>query len=337
MHDVAVIIPTYNCARHLPEAVESVLKQSFTCSELIVVDDGSTDDTRAILRPYQDTISYIYQNNSGVAKARNTGILASESTYIAFLDADDVWLSNKLERQIDLLIENSGLAMVSCDLTLFDDNLTYEETFWQSCGCYEDLKREQKQITNAFRKLMYHNFIYPSTALVKRECFTQVGLFDESFFGAVAEDKDMWLRIASRYDVGCVPDPLVRRRMHEYSPASLEAIHLSVIKVVEKMERMFPHLLEEQRVASKKILGARYYYLGRLYLHEDELRKSREALLSSLRHSVSVRGLLFLGLALLGKRGVWTLRRVKDRMRRIRVFDFVYGWIDRNVRARPAG
>lgn len=337
MHDVDVIIPTYNCARHLPEAVESVLKQSFKCSKLIVVDDGSTDDTRAILRPYQDTISYIYQNNSGVAKARNTGILASESTYIAFLDADDVWLSNKLERQIDLFGDNSGLALVFCDLILFDDHLTYDKTFWQRCGCYEDLKREQKQITNAFGKLMYHNFIYPSTALVKRECFGRVGLFDESFRGAVAEDKDMWLRIAAQYNMGCVADTLVKRRMHEYSPSSLEAIHLSVIKVIKKMEGMFPKLVGEQNVRTGQILGARYYYLGRLYLNEDDLMNSREALLSSLRHSLSVRALVFLAIALLGKRRVRMLRRVKDRMRRIQVFDFVYGWIGRNVRARPAG
>ncbi|MCI0559279.1 MAG: glycosyltransferase [Nitrososphaera sp.] len=337
MHDVAVIIPTYNCARYLPKAVESVFMQSYRLFTLIVVDDGSTDDTRTVLSPYRDKISYIYQNNSGPSKARNTGILASESRFIAFLDADDVWLPNKLERQVDLLTTNSGLAMVSCDLVLFDDKRTYEETFWQMCGCYEDVKREQKQIKNAFRKLMYHNFIYPSTALVKRECFTEVGLFDESFRGAVAEDKDMWLRIASRYNVGCVPDALVRRRMHEYSASALEAIDLSVIKVVKKMDAMFPELVKEQNVRTGQILGARYYYLGRLYLNEDELRKSREALLSSLRHSLSMRSLLFLGLALVGKRGVWTLRRVKDRMRRIRLFDFVYGWIDRNVRARPAG
>jgi len=337
MHDVDVIIPTYNCARHLPEAVESVLKQSYTCSTLIVVDDGSTDDTRAILRPYQDKISYIYQKNSGVAKARNTGILASESTYIAFLDADDVWLPNKLERQVDLVIENSGLAVVSCDLTLFDDNLTYEETFWQSCGCYEDLKREQKQITNAFRKLMYHNFIYPSTALVKRECFTQVGLFDESFFGAVAEDKDMWLRIASRYDVGCVPDPLVRRRMHEYSPASLEAIHLAVIKVVKKMEGMFPQLLEEQRVESKQILGSRYYYLGRHYLDCDGLSEAREAFLKSIRNSLSIRGIVFLCVSLLGTKMVWLFRRVKNKLRRIGIFDYMYRWVREKLPGVPAG
>ncbi|MGH7380654.1 MAG: glycosyltransferase family A protein [Candidatus Methylomirabilales bacterium] len=337
MYDVAVIIPTYNCARQLPEAVESVLMQSYRSFTVTIVDDGSTDDTRVILRPYQNKISYIYQKNSGVAKARNTGIRASESTYVAFLDADDVWLPNKLERQIDFLMENRGLAMASCDLTLFDDNRTYEETFWQSCGCYEELKREQRQIKNAFRKLMYHNFIYPSTALVKRECFTQVGLFDESFRGAVADDKDMWLRIASRYNIGCVADALVKRRIHDYSPSSLEAIDLSVIKVVKKMEAMFPKLVEDQNVRTGRILGSRYYYLGRLYLNEDDLINSKEAFLSSLRHSVSVRALVFLVISLLGKRRVWMLRRMKDRMRRMRIFDMVYGWIHRNVRARPAG
>ncbi len=103
MPKVSVIIPTFNCAVYLPQAIESVLGQTWQDFELIVVDDGSTDDTCQVLAPYQNRLVYLYQENQGESSARNKGIQVAQGEYLAFLDSDDLWLATKLERQITVL------------------------------------------------------------------------------------------------------------------------------------------------------------------------------------------------------------------------------------------
>src|SRR3990170_3473675 len=122
MSKVSVIIPAYNSARFLPEAIESVLAQTYKDYGIIVIDDGSTDNTKETLEPYFDKIKYIYQQNQGAASARNTAIRHSQGEYIAFLDADDVWLPEKLHIQVEYLNNNPGIAMVySPSVTISED------------------------------------------------------------------------------------------------------------------------------------------------------------------------------------------------------------------------
>jgi len=121
---VSVIIPTYNRAQYICEAVKSVLRQTFSDFELIVVDDGSVDNTKEILTPYLGIVKYIYQNNSGIAAARNAGIEMSRGEFIAFLDSDDLWVRDKLQLQVHLLRQQSKLAMVYADYCIFDNNLS---------------------------------------------------------------------------------------------------------------------------------------------------------------------------------------------------------------------
>ena len=114
MPKVSVIIPAYNCAHYICHAVDSVLAQTFPDFELVVVDDGSTDNTRELLKQYGSQIKYIYQQNKDMTAARNTGINHSSGEYIAFLDSDDIWLANKLERQIVLLDQAPEVGLVYC-------------------------------------------------------------------------------------------------------------------------------------------------------------------------------------------------------------------------------
>ena len=140
MTDVAVIIPTYNSAKYLPEAVESVLMQTHKRLELIIVDDGSTDDTASVIAKYTDRIRYIHQSNEGSYKARNRGIQTTKSRYVAFLDADDVWMPNKLETQLDFLRANPTLGLVFSDAVFFrenEDNVSVVRTFWDDTGWSE--------------------------------------------------------------------------------------------------------------------------------------------------------------------------------------------------------
>jgi glycosyltransferase involved in cell wall biosynthesis len=325
--EVAIVMPAYNAAKYLPKSVESVLNQTYLDFELIIVDDGSSDETKKVLEPYRNRISYIYQSNGGISKARNTGIQSTACDYIALMDADDIWFPEKLERQMEFFKEYPELALVFCDLEFFDEHRTGYSTFWKDTGYYDEMMSEYRKIRNPFAKLMRKNFILSSAAVVKRECFSRAGLFDETVRCPGAEDKEMWLRIAVHYDMGCVPRSLVRRRMHPYSTRALESIFLSIIEVVNKMENLYPERIKREKINTRVIKGQRYYFLGRVYLDDNNLSHAREAFVSSLRHAFSVKALLFLILTLGGGRWINILRRYKKRYGAFRIADFADRWV----------
>ena len=122
---VSVIIPAYNSADFIDEALKSVFDQTYKDLEIIVVDDGSTDDTRAVLEKYGDRVNYHYQDNNGPASARNRGIKLARGKYIAFLDADDLWLPTKLEKQVALFKNRENLGFVTTGVCSFDENGDY--------------------------------------------------------------------------------------------------------------------------------------------------------------------------------------------------------------------
>jgi glycosyltransferase involved in cell wall biosynthesis len=310
--EVGVVIPAYNAALFLPESIESVLNQTYQDFELIVVDDGSTDDTRKVLEAYRDRLSYFHRENGGISKARNMGIKSASVKYIALLDADDIWLPDKLEKQIAFFNKHPELGVVFCDLKFFDEKRTGYTTFWKDTGYLDEMTREHKKIRKPFVKLMRKNFILSSSVVVKKECFDKAGLFDESVRCPGAEDKDMWLRIAAQYDMGCVPACLVKRRTRPYPRKSLESVFISIIEVVEKMERMFPDMIRMEGIRPKAIKGQRYYFLGRLYWDDNNLILARDAFVQSLRNGFSMRALTFLVLTFPGLRWINTLRWIKN-------------------------
>ena len=129
MPEISVIIPTYNYANYVRDAVESVLNQSYKEFEIIVVDDGSTDGTKKVLEPLKNRIRYIYQENRGLPSAYNTGIKASKGEYIAFLDSDDLWLPEKLKLQKKYFDDNPAVGMVICNGYLFNDTEIFATFF----------------------------------------------------------------------------------------------------------------------------------------------------------------------------------------------------------------
>ena len=309
MAAVTVIIPAYNSAKHLPGALESVFKQTYRDFELVVVDDGSTDDTRKVLEGYKNRITYLYQENGGPSKARNTAIRAAKGRYVAFLDADDLWLPHKLEQQMKLIESDPRLGLVFSDAEYFDGEPPLVGSYWKQRGCYDEMISESRMIRNAFSKLMAINPILPSTALVKKDCFDKTGLFDEAL--RYVEDKEMWLRISRYYSMACVPHPLVKRRVHGYSPKQVASVQESIIHVVKKIERAYPEDVAREKVNTKKILGPLYYKLGRIYLDGDDFARARRAFGSSLTSRFSLSAFLFFCAALAGAPVIHTLRRLK--------------------------
>jgi glycosyltransferase involved in cell wall biosynthesis len=199
---ISVVIPTYNTASFIEDAIRSVLAQTYAPLEIIVVDDGSSDDTRKRVAPWEGQVRYIFQTNGGPAKARNRGIAEARGELIAFLDADDQWFPDKLSKQWECL-KSSGAALVHSDV--------YQ--LYESTGQRGYLYRARERCSGrCYEQLFWSNLVITSTVLVTRQCLETVGVFDERF--PPAEDTDLWLRIARLYPFAYVNEPLAHYRRH---------------------------------------------------------------------------------------------------------------------------
>lgn len=208
---VDVIIPVYNCERFIRQALASVVSQDYAPNKIIVVDDGSTDATAALVQGFVSPvpIQYLYKSNGGPNSARNAGMAHSTSDYLAFLDADDEWFPEKLSRQLQLFEsgELHDLAAVYCQYLVIDDG-------GQICPDAFIVALDPANRGRIFDRLLAANTITGSASgiMIRRECLDRVGEFDESLRGG--EDWDMWLRLAQQYQFDYVAEKLVKIRRH---------------------------------------------------------------------------------------------------------------------------
>ena len=194
----SVIIPTYNRAHVLSTAIDSVLNQEFKDFELIIVDDGSTDDTKQVINKYAQRVKYLEQPNYGVSNARNNGIKLSSGKYIAFLDSDDYWHANKLQVQYDYIQLNPNTKLLHCD------------EIWIRNGKRVNPKKiHQKAGGDQFIRSMELCCISPSAVIVKKEVLDEFSGFDENY--TVCEDYDLWLKITHRYKVDYIDEKLITK------------------------------------------------------------------------------------------------------------------------------
>ncbi len=204
MARVSVIIPTYNRAQYIAQAVDSVLAQSYKDYEIVIVDDGSTDNTREVIEGYS-TVRYIAQSNRGEAGARNTGIRNTTGEYLAFLDADDTFLPAMLETQVALLESDPDVAVAYSDVNLSDER-------GQVRGRLSSVIPGGKVSGHVFEALVRGNFLTVNSVLVRRAVLKRVGLFEETI--RTFPDWDLWLRIAAEYPFLYQDVPLANYRMH---------------------------------------------------------------------------------------------------------------------------
>lgn len=185
---VSVIIPTYNRAKSLARALDSVFAQKEVLFEVIVVDDGSTDDTKALIEQQYPTVCYHYQSQQGVSAARNSGVRLATSPWIAFLDSDDEWAPDKLHQQL-------------CAAKQYPDiKIVHTNEIWIRSGKrVNPMKKHKKKGGWIFPDCLPLCAISPSSVMIHREVFQCVGLFDETL--PACEDYDLWLRITSRFEV----------------------------------------------------------------------------------------------------------------------------------------
>lgn len=195
---ISVVIPTYNRAAVLLRAVDSVLKQSFKNFELIVVDDGSTDETKELLATFIDSENFLYfkHQNRGVSCARNFGVERARGELICFLDSDDEWLPHKLEEQIQFLESHP------------EHQIVYGEELWVRNGKRVNQKNiHKKSGGHIFKECVQQCLIAPSSVMLSKKLFFEMKGFDESFL--VCEDYDLWLKISSLYEIGFIEKPLI--------------------------------------------------------------------------------------------------------------------------------
>lgn len=272
MKTISVIIPTYNYARFLREAIDSALAQTCSALEVIVVDDGSTDDTPRILAGYGDRIRSIRQDNQGVSAARNTGIAAARGEYLAFLDSDDVWKPRKLERDIARFGADPELGLVHCGAETFDNSGKTIAVFLNGMEGWvaRDLLRLDRQVIAA----------PGSGTMVPKRVAEEIGGFDTRL--QPSEDWDFCYRVATRYRAGFVPEVLVRYRLHG------SGIHLNVPRMENSMlmalEKAFTSDDPAVQSLRRQTYGRVHRILAGCYFQSHEPRRFFRHMFKSLRY-----------------------------------------------------
>ena len=270
---VSVIIPTYNRGWILREAVDSVLAQDFSDFELIVVDDGSTDDTREILDSYGQDLFVFQQPNKGVSAARNRGLAESRAQLVAFLDSDDLWLPQKLTRQVEFFTINP--AALICQT---------EETWVRDGVRVNPKKRHHKFSGMIFKPSLALCLVSPSAVMIRKSLFDTVGLFDESL--PACEDYDLWLRVSCRYPVFLIDEPLIiKRGGHEDQLSKAAGLDKYRIRSLKKLIEGGPLTESQKHAAIKTLQEKSTIYAGgcRKRGREDEA-KYYEELVGSIGH-----------------------------------------------------
>jgi len=310
MPRVSVIIPTYNSAKYISETLDSVLAQTYRDYEIIVVDDGSTDNTYEIIKQYhvnniQDIqliemtnpskraqqaqraeLIYIYKQNGGPASARNVGIKNAKGEYIAFLDSDDLWLPEKLEKQVRYFEEHPDVGLVFSDCIRFDEK-----------GLQERRNQKKRFISDdMFVNIWWDNMIATLTVMLRKHCFDKVGIFDESKEVEGSEDWEMWLRIAKEYRLGYLSEPLAKYRVRSGGHCrsnidrAYKAIKVVFDKYWEDMERKLPN---PEKLGRKRLFKHHFDY-GFSFFYTGDPQKARKQFKKAVKYdSFNFRAIIY--------------------------------------------
>jgi glycosyltransferase involved in cell wall biosynthesis len=252
--EVAVILPCYNVESYLQRSLSSVFAQRYSDLHIYAVDDGSTDGTVQILETNSHRCSFVTQHHAGPAASRNRAIRMSSAPFIAFLDADDEWLPQKLARQVAFLKQNPTLGLV-CSLC------AVRAPGAERVGVFPTI--DAPHSGRLFRRLVRNCFIFTPTVVVRRSCLDDIGLFNEALL--TSEDFNLWLRIAARWKIALLPEVLAiaHRRSGSLSATIAPEQRLSNgVAAVEDVRSRCPQLSRSEKRALRAALAERLYFEG---------------------------------------------------------------------------
>ncbi len=257
---ISVIIPTYNRYEVLKRALASVYAQTHKAKEVIVIDDGSIDETSQIIKDFPD-IKYFYQDNAGVSSARNLGIQKAQYKWIAFLDSDDEWHRDKLQEHLELHLSSPELEM------------SYTDEKWiRNAKEVKVPKKYAKVGGNIFEACLSHCIIAPSATLIHKDLLDRVGLFDESL--EVCEDYDLWLRVAMDNKIGLIDKKLITKYGGDADQLSMKFWGMDRFRVMA-LEKLLEQN-ESKNELIKEILLKKYRLLLKGALKHDRIQDSYE-------------------------------------------------------------
>lgn len=288
---VSVIIPTYNRAHYLRHAIDSVLAQTYSDLELIVIDDGSTDNTKSVVESYKNSIVYRYINNSGPAIARNTGMQLAQGEYIAYLDSDDIYYPRKIEIQVAFLDFFKEADMVYTEFSGFNDtgffeyrhlknyhksayrtgSISYEEMFSskhlvQEFCKIDEWNEEAAYLGDIFESYLYNTVVFTNSMMFRKSLLSKTG-FQSTDFGFF-HDLEFALRICKHHKVGFIDIPTYKLRYHPEQISTLNAPNSAEIAV-----KLQTHLLKVTEFHGKK--DKTYYKLNKLRVDRQLAKLSR--------------------------------------------------------------
>ncbi len=328
---VSIIMPTYNNAEYINNAIKSVFEQTYKNKEIIVIDDGSTDSTRQVIKPYLHRIKYHFQENKGVASARNKGLELANGDYIAFLDSDDFWFPKNLEIKVGILKAHKNLGAVFSNFRMIDrtgviysngiikryssfNKKKYEKVFLADRHISINKKNYKYFYGKIFFDLLLGNFILTSTTVFKKKCVKEVGMFRSDL--STEEDYEYFLRFSKNYTIGYINLPVVNYRRHSNQLTD----HHNVVQILSNViEILQPYYLERDKIFTKKLthkiqrrFSNVYKNLGKAYLRQNKSRHARKSFkLSITADKRNITSILYLILSCLPIEITYTIAYLK--------------------------
>jgi len=312
---ISAIIPAYNSAPFIAQAIASIRAQSHPVDEIIVVDDGSTDDTAGVVRALGTDIHYLYQPNAGPSAARNQGVSAARGELIAFLDADDQWTPTRIAQQLAVFRQHPEVALVAGDMAEIDPrgNVLVPSVLEQH-GIRQTFARlDGSPLPRALATLLEINFIPTGSVLVKRAALQATGGFDTTIH--YGEDLEVWAKIAARHALVCLPEVLMLRMRHGANVTrNTTPLLQDLVKVMTAARSWGGVQLREQGADPDRLVARAWADLGYRYFSSGELHAARQAFFASLREKPTLRALFYGAFSIIPQRVVTLLRSTKQKL-----------------------
>jgi glycosyltransferase involved in cell wall biosynthesis len=313
---VSVIIPAYNAYDFIVETINSVVSQTYSPIEIIVVDDGSQDNTSELVQStFGDGVKLLTQVNSGPSAARNRGILESTGEYIAFLDADDIWLPEKIENQIALMEKQADIVLICGDMLDFDESGNERLSHFEKNGLDERYFGNGLYVTDAFRKIYNKNFISTPTVVLRSSVLKNTDLFPVEF--RFSEDYLFWLDVARFGKVAYQKEVYTRRRKHaaNLTNETIENVRIRPM-VLDRIAERHGEYLKEQGINIRDRYASAWFQIGYYRLYTLGYTDNTKEFAKSFVYRPSLRSFLYAFAMAIGMgRVALRLKNYRDRKR----------------------